>query len=81
MVDFAGLIQPKVAERLDPDSTYEDAATWAIETYRPEYIVLQEGLFSDLERNYTSRSCVPIKKFTGEQFQYPWNLEIFDCSN
>jgi hypothetical protein len=81
MVDFAGLIQPKVAERLDPDSTYEDAATWAIETYRPDYIVLQEGLFSDLERNYTSRSCVPIKKFTGEQFQYPWNLEIYDCSN
>lgn len=81
MIDFAGLIQPKVAERLDPDSTYEDAAIWAIETYRPDYIVLQEGLFSDLEQNYASKFCVPLKKFTGEQYQYPWNVDIYDCGN
>lgn len=81
MVDFAGLIQPKVAERLNPDSTYEDAALWAVETYQPDYIVLQEGLFTVLEQSYLSKFCNPIQKFIGEQFQYPWNLEIYYCGS
>jgi hypothetical protein len=40
MVDFAGLIQPEVARQLSPASSYEVSAAWAVNTYRPDYIVV-----------------------------------------
>jgi hypothetical protein len=48
MVGFAGLIQPEVARQLAPDRTYEDSATWAIQTYRPDYVVLRRELAAPL---------------------------------
>lgn len=81
MIDFAGLIQPEVAERLAPESTYEDVAIWAVESYQPDYLVLQEGLFPNLEQTYTSRFCTPVQRFSGDYYQYPWNLEIHKCDN
>lgn len=44
MVGFAGLIQPDVARQLTPDSTYEDSAAWAIQSYQPEYVVLRREI-------------------------------------
>lgn len=41
IVDFAGLIQPEVADQLGPSATYHDSATWAIQTYQPDYVLLQ----------------------------------------
>ena len=45
IVGFAGLIQPEVGKQLTFESTYEDAALWALSRYNPEYLVLQAGLF------------------------------------
>jgi hypothetical protein len=45
MVGFAGLIQPDVARQLAVSTTYQDSATWAIQTYRPDYVALPGGTF------------------------------------
>ena len=45
MVGFAGLIQPDVARQLAVSTTYQDSAAWAIQTYRPDYVVLHGGTF------------------------------------
>lgn len=81
MVDFAGLIQPEVAERLNPDSTYEDSAIWAINTYHPDYLVLHEGLFNKLEQGYVKQNCDLVQRFNGQEYDYPFNMVIFGCSN
>ena len=35
MVDFAGLIQPEVAEQMQVDTTYDDTAIWAVKNINP----------------------------------------------
>jgi len=48
MVDFAGLLQPDVAQQLAPEGTYQDSARWAIEHYRPDYVAVPEADFAGL---------------------------------
>lgn len=68
MVDFAGLIRPQVAEQLTPRTTYEDAAIWAVEQYRPEYIMLPEGAFSRLWEREAAGRCAPLTSASGEKY-------------
>ncbi len=49
IIDFAGLIQPEIASSLDYHTTYADAANYAVKRFRPDYLVLHEGTFPDLE--------------------------------
>lgn len=79
MVDFAGLIQPDVAKQLRSDTTYEDAAIWAVGNYRPEYLVLHDGMFNQLEQEYVEPNCVRIKRLKGEQYSYYFDLTIYSC--
>jgi hypothetical protein len=79
MVDFAGLIQPGVAEQFNTNTTYEDAAIWAVENYAPQYIVLHDGLFNRVEQDHAEQNCEKIKRFKGNQYSYIWNLTIYDC--
>ncbi len=79
MVDFAGLIQPGVAEQFNTNTTYEDAAIWAVENYAPQYIVLHDGLFNRVEQDHAEQNCEKIKRFKGNQYSYNWNLTIYDC--
>lgn len=79
MVDFAGLIQPDVANRLTAETTYEDAAIWAIQRYHPEYIVLQEDIMPRLEQEYVWYHCWPAQYFSGKSHQYPAGISIFFC--
>jgi len=79
MVDFAGLIQPKVAEQFTFETTYEDSALWAVDNYSIDYLVLQDGLFTRLEQGYVKQNCVPAQLFLGDQYSYHWNLSIYDC--
>ena len=81
IVDFAGLIQPQVSQKLTPDSTYEDAAIWAVEDYDLDYLVLHDGLYPRLETDYIKQYCVLVREFEGEQYHYPRNIEIFRCHN
>jgi hypothetical protein len=80
MVDFAGLIQPQVAEQLNLQTTYEDAALYAVSRFHPEYLVLQEGVFPQLEVSYVAQSCELIKNFQGDEYDYPQNINVFACS-
>jgi hypothetical protein len=79
MVDFAGLIQPMVAEQFGLSTTYEDAAFWAVENMNPEYLVLHDGLFNQLEQKYVKPNCEKVKRLKGEQYSYNFDLTIYDC--
>jgi hypothetical protein len=78
MVDFAGLLDPLTAARLGPQSTYEDAALWAVERYHPDYIVLRRGDFPRLERELQA-ACTVVKALRGEAYGYEGVLRIFAC--
>jgi hypothetical protein len=79
MVDFAGLIQPDLAEQFSLNTTYEDAAFWAVENFTPEYLVLHDGLFNQFEQEYAKPNCVDVKRLKGEQYSYNFDLTIYDC--
>jgi hypothetical protein len=79
MIDFAGLIQPDVAAQLTADTTYDDAALWAIDHYRPDYLVLNKGQFPALQAGYLAQNCEVIKRFPGQGYGYPGSLLIYSC--
>lgn len=79
VIDFAGLIQPEVAAQIDRETTYADLALWAVKRYHPEYLVLHEGIFPDLEQGYAAQFCNLVKSISGASFGYNRNLEIYDC--
>lgn len=79
MVDFAGLVQPEVAEKLSEDTTFDNAAIWAVNHYQPRYLVLQSGMFPQLEDGFVSQYCQIVRQFSGELYDYSRNLEIYEC--
>jgi hypothetical protein len=79
LVGFAGLILPDVAGRLTPKSTYADSAVWAVERYRPEYLVLQSGHFPELETGYAALNCQVVRRFSGGKYGYGNNIDIYFC--
>jgi hypothetical protein len=79
MVDFAGLIQPEIAARFRAETTYEDAAIWAVDEYSPGYLVLHDGLFPRLEEGFVAQNCSRAEKFEGSNYNYDWDLQIYDC--
>jgi hypothetical protein len=79
MVDFAGLIQPEVARQIQPETRYQDLAFYAVEAYQPDYLVLHDGLFRRLERQYTAEHCLEAAIFSGREYAYAHDLVIYDC--
>lgn len=79
MVDFAGLIQPAVARQLGNQTTYEDAALWAVEHEQMDYLVLQEGVFPRLEASFVQQNCTPLRIFSGEDYGFSTDLTIYAC--
>lgn len=79
MVDFAGLIQPEVADRFDAESDYEQAALWAVAHYHPDLLVLHHGLFPRLQDAYAARFCRAIERLPGRAYGYALDLVIYDC--
>lgn len=77
VVDFAGLIQPEVSAQMGPDTTYADTARWAVERYRPDYLVLQAGVFPELE----ARGCPEAARFKSEEYGYSHDIVIYNCSS
>ncbi len=78
MIDFAGLLQPAVAEHLIGAQDYSAAAGWALREYQPDYIVLQAD-FPQIEDGYLDDHCSQVRKFTGEDYGYNADLAIFAC--
>lgn len=80
MIDFAGLIQPAVAARLDRDTTYADTALWATQNYQPDYLVLHDGAFPALEQDYVAQRCRPVQHFPAATYGYNTNMTIYICT-
>ena len=80
IVGFAGLLLPEVGKQLTFESTYEDAALWALSRYHPEYLVLHAGLFPKLEQDYVNNHCQTVQRFDGEPYDYSEDLDIYYCS-
>ncbi|MCG8349765.1 MAG: hypothetical protein MI924_18520 [Chloroflexales bacterium] len=78
MIDFAGLIQPDVALQLLPDSTYEDAAIWVVQRYRPTYLVLQQGAFSRLEGDAAVQTACRVEA-SFQSPNYDGTLVVYKC--
>ena len=79
MVDFAGLIQPAIARQLGNQTTYEDAALWAVEHMPIDYLVLQDGVFPRLEAGFVQEHCVPAQTFEGEDYGFSADLTVYAC--
>lgn len=78
MIDFTGLLQPEVARQLSL-GTYEAAAYWAIDTYRPEYLVLQYGSFFALNIDRLPPECRVVQVFRGLDYNYPLDMTVYQC--
>jgi hypothetical protein len=81
MVDFAGLIQPEIAQQFQGDTTYENAAFWCVQQFSPAYLVLLSGLFPVFEQEYVAQSCNPVQCFSGKDYGFLVDLVIYDCQS
>jgi hypothetical protein len=79
MLGFAGLIEPEIAGQLSKNTTYSDSAIWTLENLHPNYLVIQEGVFPELESR-TADHCRIIEKFPGDRYHYQHNLILYACS-
>jgi hypothetical protein len=80
IVDFAGLIQPEVAAQLGPNSTYDDAGIWAVNRYRPAYVVLPDGALPRLDAYVTGAGCQALQRFPGEAFAFRFDMTVYKCT-
>lgn len=78
MVDFSGLIQPEIAAVLGQTGSYPAAAYWAVTHYTPEYLVLQQGQFPEIEANLLPHCQIEIN-YPGAPYGYPFDLNIYTC--
>jgi hypothetical protein len=76
MVDFAGLLQPETAAQLSVQGSYDRTALWAVQRYQPEVLVLQDGLFGELESWLRGTNCTKVKRFPGLN----WGLIVYTCA-
>jgi hypothetical protein len=78
MVDFSGLIQPDIAAQFGQAGSYNAVAQWAVRQYKPEYLVLQQGLFTEIETGTLSQ-CQQQVTLPGEAYGYTYDMGIFFC--
>jgi hypothetical protein len=75
IIDFAGLIQPDIAKQLTRDTTYEDAALYAVSHYRPDYLVLNTGIFPKLRDGPIASGCHSLEAFQNGKV----SVDLFEC--
>jgi hypothetical protein len=85
MIDFAGLLQPTVAEQLPSTGSYQEAARWALAAFRPAYVVLDPTWFPDLITQTILPGCLAAASFAGRDLPsvsltlYPGEIVIYHC--
>ncbi len=79
MIDFAGIIQPEIAEHFSEASSYEEAALWALGYYSPHYLVLPTNSYPEIQREFITNNCQLISTFSGERYSSNTNIEVFKC--
>jgi len=78
MIDFAGLLQPEVADQMKANTTYDDTAVWATLVYQPPYLALISGAHPQLEAEVVVKYCQLVKRFAGSDYGYN-DMQIFHC--
>jgi hypothetical protein len=76
MLDFAGLLQPETAAQLSVQGSYDRTALWVVQRYHPEVLVLQEGLFGELESWLRGTNCTEVKRFP----DLKWEMVVYTCA-
>jgi hypothetical protein len=79
LIDFAGLIQPRVAAQFTLQTTFEDSALWALENFQPAYLVLHDGMMARLESSSAMESCRSIHRLNGSRYLFSRDLVIYNC--
>jgi len=79
MVDFAGLIQPEVAALMEMDTTYDDTAVWALQTYQPEYLVLIPDPQTRVKSKVIEPYCDPVRRFSGSDYNFGADIQVYLC--
>jgi hypothetical protein len=80
MIDFAGLLQPELAATFDRSTTYEDAARWSIQRYKPDYLILNPDWFTQLTKAVILPNCIQVKRFTGGTYGFDGDLVVYKCA-
>ncbi len=78
VVDFAGLLQPDVAAQMRAETTYDDTALWALQRYRPDFVVLHDGAFPKATAR-AKEFCQAVHRFRGAHYGYNANLTVYAC--
>lgn len=78
MVDFAGLLQPDVAQVMRRETSYEDTALYAVERYQPEWVVQLEGQLPRFA-DYVQTHCSLRLRLPARRFRYRNDLLIHEC--
>ena len=76
MVDFAGLIQPEVSSQMRQETTYQDAARWAMQRYHPDHLLVDPSWFPDLQTTILAL-CQPLHTFVQDRYQ--GELILYAC--
>ena len=77
IIDFAGLIQPEVAEQFGVTvQNYAESTVWTLDRYQPDYVVLQQAVSPNASSHFTQR-CTLSQRFSDEV--YPQDMLIYDC--
>lgn len=79
VIDFAGLLQPNVAQRMHSGSAYDDAAIWAVTNYSPDYIVLVKGDLPALKRGYLNEYCRVEEHFQSADYGPAAFINVYAC--
>lgn len=80
IIDFAGLLQPEIAQQLVGAQDYESAALFTAERYHPDYLVLHQGLYPQLENRLEEIACKPVHFLDGDDYNYPGMMTIMQCN-
>ena len=78
MVDFAGLIQPDIAQQVGLSGSYDGTALWAVEHYPVDTLVVHLDIRILMDSGNTSR-CQLRVTFPGVEYGYSHDLGIFAC--
>lgn len=78
LVDFAGLLQPDVAQQMQSNSTYDDLALWAWDRYQPDYLAMFEGGFQPIRQSQRFKTmCREVATITDPA--HPSKMQIYQC--
>ena len=79
VINFAGLLQPEIAHYMLQQESYEDGAIFATQRFKPDYLILHENFFPNLESILSQFGCEIVRFLDGDQYDYQGSLVIYHC--